>query len=208
MSSEANMNQTPLKSQLWRVFCAVELPQGVRERAAAHIARLRETEPDVSANWDREEKLHITLKFFGEIEASRIADLSNATTRATQSQPPMTIGLEGAGAFHSRGTPRVLWLGVKDEAEKLAHLHQSLEDECEAAGFAREKRAFHPHLTIARVRSPEGAKGLAIAHREMGFELMEFPLTELVLMRSELGTEGSSYTVISRHSLKDDLTAS
>jgi 2'-5' RNA ligase len=201
MSFEEEQPRTQTKPERWRVFYAVELPAHIRARAAEHIARLRDALPEVRASWEREEKLHLTLKFLGEIEASRIAMLSNAAELAAHSFQPFTCGIENAGAFPERGQPRVLWLGVSDASGGLAKLQQALENECARAGFAREERAFRPHLTIARVRAPKGARRLAELHQELGFELMEFPVTELVLIRSELGKGGSRYTVISRHSL-------
>jgi 2'-5' RNA ligase len=187
---------------LVRVFCAVELPSEVRARAAEHIARLRDAVQGARVSWEREEKLHITLKFLGEIAPNRIEALSDAASRAAQRPQPFILALERAGAFPPRGLPRVLWLGISDSSGWLAQLQSGLEDECERIGFAREERPFSPHLTIARIRAPQAARKLARLHQEMGFEAIEFPVKELVVLRSELGPEGSSYMEISRHGLK------
>jgi 2'-5' RNA ligase len=184
-----------------RVFCAVELPAEVRALASEHAALLRERFREVRASWPRAENLHLTLKFLGEIEESRAEALSNAAARAAADSRPFTLKLEGAGAFPRRGAPRVIWLGVADSSGGLAHLQSRLEDECEREGFAREERAFHPHLTLARLRAPQGARALAQSHQETGFEPLEFPVTELVVMLSELGPGGSRYTPLSRHEL-------
>ena len=185
-----------------RVFCAVELSAEVRLRVAGHIDRLRDVVPGVRVSWEREEKLHITLKFLGEIAQSRLQTLAGAASRAVRSTEPFNLALEGAGAFPARGLPRILWLGITDATGLLAQLQSNLEEECERAGFAREERPFRPHLTIARIRAPQAARKLARVHQEMGFEAMEFSVNEMVLMRSELGKAGSSYTEISRHELK------
>jgi 2'-5' RNA ligase len=95
----------------------------------------------------------------------------------------------------------VLWLGVKDHTGALAKLQQHLEDECAQENFPREERAFHPHLTIARLRAPQGAHHLAAKHRDLGFSPIEFPIRELIVLRSELGSNGSRYTVVVRHEL-------
>jgi RNA 2',3'-cyclic 3'-phosphodiesterase len=192
------------RSSLLRVFCAVEFPAEVRARAAEHVARLRSIVPEVRASWERTEKLHITLKFLGEIAPKRVEALSGAALLATQDMHPFMLALSGTGAFPPRGSPRVLWLGIADSSGALVRLQSRLEKECQAAGFAREERSFHPHLTIARIRSPQGARTLAQAHQEMGFEAIEFTVTELVLMRSELGPGGSRYTEISQHCFKRD----
>ena len=183
------------------MFCAVELSAEARERAALHIADLRSRAPDVSAGWERPEKLHITLKFMGEIEQGRVAALSSAAERAARGVPPFDIGIEGVGAFPPRGLPRVLWLGVADTSGVLARLQQRLEDECAGGGFPREDRAFHPHLTIARLRRPRGARFLAALHSEKGFAPAHFCVDALVVLRSELGPGGSRHTELSRHPL-------
>ncbi|HEU4510229.1 MAG TPA: 2'-5' RNA ligase family protein, partial [Pyrinomonadaceae bacterium] len=67
--------------QVWRVFCAVELPDDVREQLRDHIERLRAAVPDVAASWSRVENVHLTLKFFGNVEVDRIALISAAASR-------------------------------------------------------------------------------------------------------------------------------
>jgi 2'-5' RNA ligase len=185
----------------WRVFCAVELPFEVRERASRHIEQLRSAFSYVRASWDRAEKLHITMKFVGEIEQGRVQALSEAAARAAAGASGFKLTIEGAGAFPVRGMPRVLWLGVKDHSNGLARLQSRLEEECDREGFSREQRAFRPHITIARLRSPQGARQLAARHQEMGFEAAEFAVGELTVMRSELAPGGSRYTTLSRHVL-------
>lgn len=192
----------PVSASSLRVFCAIELPAEVRARAAQAIARLREAVPGVRASWERVEKLHLTLKFLGEIERERVETLSGAASRAAQDSTSFILALSGASAFPARGNPRVLWLGIEDSTGALAHLQSRLEAECAAVGFKREERAFHPHLTLARIRAPQGARELAKTHQETGFERIEFGVADLVLMQSHLGPGGSRYTEISRHSLK------
>jgi 2'-5' RNA ligase len=199
-------NQAEAHNERWRVFCAIELPPEVRARAADHAARLRDRSTEARASWPRADNLHLTLKFLGEIARARVEALSNAASRAAQSIQSFNLTIEGAGAFPPRGHPRVLWLGIKDSSGALALLHSRLEDECASAGFAREERPFHPHLTLARIRAPQGARELARSHRETGFAAIEFPVTDLVVMRSDLGPRGSRYTEISRHGLKLDIS--
>lgn len=183
----------------WRVFCAVELPAEVRARVATHIAALRENFPKARASWARADALHITLKFLGEIELSRVEALSQAAREAAARVQSFELVIEGTGIFPPHGSPRVLWLGVQDASGVLARLQQTLDDECARAGFARETREFHPHLTIARLRAPAETRELAALHQEMKFERAAFAAKELVVMRSELGAGGSRYTVISGH---------
>jgi len=80
-------------------------------------------------------------------------------------------------------------------------LQSRLEAESEAAGYPKEQRPFHPHLTIARLRDPRVARALASAHKEMQFDPVVIPVSELVVIRSELSSAGSKYTAVSRHAL-------
>jgi 2'-5' RNA ligase len=185
----------------WRVFCAVELPSEVREKIAGRISRLRKAGSEVRASWAREDALHITLKFIGEVDGGKVDSLSNAAAQAVLGLAPFELAIACAGAFPPHGPPRVLWLGVEDEDGSLAKLQRNLEDACATVGFAREDRKFHPHLTLARIRAPGGARELARIHKELPFHSLAFRVDSLVVMRSELNPKGSRYSVISRHAL-------
>jgi len=185
----------------WRVFCAVELPDDVRARLQEHIARLRKEVPDPAASWSRVENIHLTLKFFGNVALDRIAKISAAATRTTEQFSKFQIGVGNTGVFPRPSRAQVLWIGVSDPAGKLSALQQQFETECAAAGFQKDDRAYKPHLTIARLRKPEGARQLAYTHLNTNFPTIEVPLHELVVFRSELSSKGSRYTAISRHQI-------
>lgn len=182
-----------------RVFCAVELPEEVRSAVAAHAARLRREFPDARASWARPEGLHITLKFIGEVEAPRVESLARAAAAAVGGFDPFRLSIEESGTFPPRGAARVLWLGVKDGSGQLARLQRRLEQECATAGFPPEPRAFKPHLTVARLRTP--SHPLSEAHRRTTFGPYDFGVTELLVIRSQLGPGGSRYTPLSHHAL-------
>ena len=185
----------------WRVFVAIEIPAEIRKRIAQHIARLRHEVPEVRATWSREENLHLTLKFLGDIPPTRVEALSRAAEQSTRNLHPFELRVAGCGSFPPRGTPRVLWIGIDDQQSLLDRLYGALEDNCTEEGFGRERRPFNPHLTIARIRRPLGARSLAELHNQTGFERMAFAVDELRVIRSELSSEGSPYTVLSSHPL-------
>ena len=190
------------RGETLRVFCAVGLPDEVREAAAAHVARLREEFQGARASWARPESLHVTLKFLGEIEAARVETLARAASAAAEGFAPFGLTAEGTGTFPTRGAARVLWLGLKDPSGQLARLQRRLEEECEAAGFAREPRAYKPHLTVARLRTPKDAHTLSEAHRRSTFGPHPFSASGLTVFRSELGPGGARYTPLSLHSFQ------
>lgn len=188
-----------LNPPVWRVFCAIEIPRDVRDQLLAHIEHLREAVPQAQASWSRAESIHLTLKFFGNIEQDQVERLSAAASRVTRRYSPFQIGLGGSGIFPPRGTPRVLWIGVNDPSGQFADMQQQFEIECAKEGFPKDERAFHPHLTLARIRKPPGSRTLAESHKGIEFEPVEVSVSELLLFRSELSSEGSKYTIISRH---------
>jgi len=193
----------PSASTPWRVFCAVELPDDVRLQLQAHILQLRKEIPDAAASWSRVENIHLTLKFFGNVAVDRVSTISAAASRAANEFAPFQIGIGRTGVFPKPSRAQVLWIGVSDPAGNLLSLQQNLEDQCSMEGFAKEDRAFRPHLTIARIRKPEGAKRLAGAHLRMKFANAEIKVSELIVFRSELSSKGSKYTAISRQQLSD-----
>jgi 2'-5' RNA ligase len=210
-----------------RVFVAIELPQHLRARILGHIDRLRSATPKARASWSRADNLHLTLKFLGDIPVTDVERLSAAASIAARKVEPFELIVEGCGAFPPRGQPRVLWIGILPEppADRgpragnphgvgdagrsdlsasplpLCSLHSALENECAGAGFAREPRPFHPHLTIARLRQPHGSRQLATIHKEIGFKREAIDVSELAVIRSELRSEGARHTIVSRHAL-------
>lgn len=192
------------QQNLLRLFAAVELSEEARRAAAAHAARLRATLPQgVRVGWERAEKLHLTLKFFGGVEPERAGALSDALTRAAANARPFALSLETTGVFPTPARPAVLWLGLTDQTGELSRLHARLEDECATADFPRERRPFRPHVTLARVRAAtHDTRRLARQHLELLFAPVTFPVSEIILVSSRLGPGGSVYTPLSRHTLE------
>jgi RNA 2',3'-cyclic 3'-phosphodiesterase len=193
----------PLEPQPeWRVFCAIDIPEHVKSFIADHAERLAHQFPDARVKLERSRKLHITLKFLGEIEVESLGELSRAAERAVADFRPFKVAVERKGVFPKVGKPRVLWLGITDETRQLARLQQALEDACVEAGFARQLRSFKPHLTIARILSSHRTQGLVAAHLNANFCPQGFKVGEILIMRSELLPSSSVYTTISRHLLR------
>lgn len=183
----------------FRTFIAIELTSEVRARVAQHIACLRHELPDVRASWSREDNLHLTLKFLGNVPVADIPKVSDAVASATKSVSSFELTFSDCGAFPPRGRPSVLWLGTQGSGLQI--LHTAIEEELAEAGFARESRPFHPHLTIARLRQSAGARELAELHQNLGFARISLAVSEVVVFRSELLKQGSKHTAISRHKL-------
>ena len=158
--------------QTFRIFCAIELTENVRSRIQSHVDHLRAASPEDHASWSRIENIHLTLKFFGNVEEGRVAKIAKAGDRTVADFSPFDIFIKGSGSFPKPSQARVLWIGVEDPTGKLSELNRKFENECRDEGFAKEDRTFRPHLTIARIRKPTGARALAEMHQQLGFEQM------------------------------------
>jgi 2'-5' RNA ligase len=186
---------------MWRIFVAIELPAPVRRKLIEHIGRLRTLVPDARASWVREDNLHLTLKFLGDVPITKVELVAQAAQGAARIVQPFELIVGGCGSFPTTGQPRVLWIGIEDSSGHLALLHQTLDAGCAKAGFACEQRPFHPHLTIARLRQPRGSRHLAELHKELGFEPETVFVSDLTVIRSELHSEGARHTIVARHAL-------
>ena len=185
----------------YRTFVAIELPPALRAKLIEHIQQLRREAPDARASWSRENNLHLTLKFLGNVPGGEIPKLSGAIARAVTAVRPFELRVAGCGVFPPKGRPNVLWIGVMDVERELAQLYRRMEDECSHVGFPREQRSFHPHLTIARLRKHGDERRLAEVHQKLEFNNGTFSVSEVVVFKSELLPHGSKHTPISRHLL-------
>ncbi|HYX31036.1 MAG TPA: RNA 2',3'-cyclic phosphodiesterase [Pyrinomonadaceae bacterium] len=192
------------RDQTYRTFVAIELPPKVRVRIAKYIDELRRNCLNVRASWTREENLHLTLKFLGDVPAAQIANVSRAIEHTAGVCSRLDLVISGCGVFPPHGQPKVLWIGVMDVSGELARLQRILDLNCGEIGLPPEARKFHPHLTIARLRSARDARVLGDLHKTSGFESTTVEVRELSLMRSELSSQGSRYIALARHYLNEN----
>jgi 2'-5' RNA ligase len=175
-----------------RTFVCIEVPETIKERIASLQQELRRSDAQIS--WVKPSNIHLTIKFLGNVPASKIETVRLAVERAASSIREFEIEVGVAGCFPAPRNPRVLWVGLTSLPESLKQLHAGIEDELEREGFARESKRFSPHLTIGRVRAPKGASRVAEDLIAKGFEPERFQAREVIVMRSDLNSKGSIYT--------------
>jgi RNA 2',3'-cyclic 3'-phosphodiesterase len=185
-----------------RVFVAVDISDEAREKVEAYIETLRREFKQIRVGWDKPEKLHLTLKFLGDTDEKQLIELEKISAEISAEITNFKLQIVNTGVFPNTRNPRVLGIDVKDEAKSLAKINDRLEAGGEQIGFARDRRAFVPHLTIGRVREPHKARELANKHLQNGFEPVEFMVSEIVIYESRLLPTGSVYSDVSRHTLK------
>jgi 2'-5' RNA ligase len=183
-----------------RLFVAVELGAPVERVVAAAIERGRPSAPD--AKWVRSDASHLTLAFLGHRPDEDVARIASALEPAAEKHRELALGAQGVGTFGASHHPRVLWLGVSGDVERLRSLHREVEAALTPCGYVPEDRDFSPHLTLARARSPKGDAGLAEAAERLGaIACPPSPVREIILFKSELSPKGARYTALHRLAL-------
>ncbi len=177
-----------------RTFLAIELPPGIKYLIEGIKERLM---PELKGiRWTRPEGMHLTLKFFGDVFQDDVDRISEVVERNVRDIVPMGLDVGSPGAFPSLKKPRVLWLGIGGDVQRLEVLQVAIERDLEECGFPGEKRPFKPHLTLgraqSRVRIISGVEALIGGIEELG--VFRFDARELILFESELKPGGAVYT--------------
>jgi 2'-5' RNA ligase len=176
-----------------RAFLAIDLPDGLRAHLALVQGELKRSQADV--RWVPVGNIHLTLKFFGNVPDEDIGSLALAARQVAAEEEPFQLRVTMAGAFPSHRSPRVVWLGLGGDVVPLTRLYQKLEKAFAALGHLPEGRAFHPHLTLGRVKSPANREKLARMLATMPpVDWPPFAVKELILFQSVLSPQGSKYT--------------
>lgn len=177
-----------------RCFVSVDLP-GDLEPAVEEVQReLRDTGADL--NPVEPGKVHVTLKFLGEVEDERVEDVESAVRGAAEPMEPFDARFEGVGVFPSRDYIRVIWIGA-DGGGGFVELAERIEDAAAELGFEREDREFVPHATVARMKSGRGKdRVLDVLDRYEGRVFGSCRVDRVRLKRSVLRPEGAKYSDI------------
>jgi 2'-5' RNA ligase len=180
---------------LIRSFLAIELPKPILRKIEEVQGDLRSTHAEV--RWINPEKIHLTLKFFGNIEESRIESIFKSIEEPIRSTLPFSLKVRGVGAFPNLKNPRVIWMGLVEGREVLISFQEQMEIQLKKIGFQPEDRPFHPHLTLGRMKSSRGKEELVRGmekHKEEEFG--DFQVERVVLFKSDLRPTGPIYTLL------------
>lgn len=177
-----------------RLFVALRPPPAIRRS----LLDIMEGVP--AARWQDDEHLHITLRFIGAVERPVAEDIAVALSQVVAPAP--RVSLTGVGGFETRGRTDTLWAGLTPH-DALAALHRKVDQACVRAGLEPERRAYLPHITVARLARSAGV-GFAIDEWLATHSAMvsaPFPLRHLVLYQSHLGRDGATYEPVARWAL-------
>jgi 2'-5' RNA ligase len=187
-----------------RTFIAVELSPRVISRAGALIDELRVVGAEI--NWVRPQQMHLTLKFLGDVADTEAPDICRVINQVAADFEPFEVVCRGAGAFPNVNDPRTLWIGIQDGAEELKELQAAIDDALHVKlGYGKERRGFHPHLTIGRVKHvpPEKREQLAeLLEQQADFDADLAIVDEVVTFASFLGRGGPRHDPIDHAELR------
>jgi 2'-5' RNA ligase len=192
--------------QQLRCFVAIELEEDIRRAIDQTQALLKGAPAGKHCRWVRPEGIHLTLKFLGDVPENRIDSIAEAIREAAADHERFHISFASLGCFPNARLPRVTWIGVEDPSGTLQRLQRDVEARLSELGYPPERRAFHPHLTLARTkkvsRQEQAALGELVQRTRID-QLGEMEVREISLMRSELRPSGSVYTQLAVAHLGD-----
>jgi len=139
--------------KLIRTFIAVPVPEplfNLREKLKATIS-----EKTGKIRWLRKDQIHLTVKFLGDTTEDSINDVRHVMQKVADEFKPFNISIQKTGCFPKIERPRVMWIGVSGELDKLYQLVEKIQKKLNPLGFPKDEKKYHPHITIARAKYPQ-----------------------------------------------------
>lgn len=179
-----------------RIFVALNIPDEVKDQLFDIIDELH---IDKSLKWESKEKIHLTLKFVGEVDEELIPQIINELTFLEQYKTQI-LQITGFGFFFHFKEPKVLWAGLK-YSDELKNIAERLNDFFVKYGIEKENRPFKPHLTLMRIKNNPGDNFIN-KFKNSKFEPISFQSNSISLIKSELKPSGAVYTEIKKYKLR------
>ncbi len=174
-----------------RLFIALPLGQEVERYLSSIIDELKPH--GGSVKWVAPQNVHLTVRFLGDTEEQRVPKIKQLLDKVASEYPTVATTIDRLGAFPNLRRPRVIWAGIHDNVDRLEKLARQVELGVRKLRFEKETKGFKPHLTLARIRKPQGLEQL-IAHLEsFVLEPQVLTLDRLVLFKSTLTPKGPIY---------------
>jgi len=180
-----------------RAFLAADLAVATVRRIAQAQASLRQAAESrgYRVTWVDPSRMHVTLKFLGDIRPDLVPAIGERLGRELRALRPFEVECAGMGAFPSTERPRVLWAGFWGE-EAVANVARAVEATMVDLGMAAEDRAFHAHVTLARVKQASGPADFLAEYSGTSFGISS--IGDVVLYQSTLNTKGPEYRALLR----------
>lgn len=191
-----------------RSFLAFELPQDIKQIVTRVSGEIRKSSLDV--RWVRPEFIHLTVVFMGDIQSEQIPLMVESLKAVCSNHEPFRIVLKPMGCFPNSRNPRVIWLGIDGDLERMSRLRDDLQQALSPFGIKEEERAFRPHLTLGRFKKPtkRPTEMEQLLATYGGLSSPACTLDELVMFRSDLKPGGAVYTRVLSWPLAGDSSQS
>jgi 2'-5' RNA ligase len=188
-----------------RAFIAVHIPLEVKQKLQREIDVLWDLIRGDIIRWVKPAGIHLTLKFLGEITEGQVGEIQQVLQQDLALLPSLTISVGGFGCFPNPHRPRVLWVGIVGNNRPLLTVQSVIDQKLHSLGFDRERRPFHPHLTLGRVRRNLSLADLDLLQDvldsyEIG-QIGQFEVRKISLIRSILKPTGAEYSILGEYPL-------
>jgi 2'-5' RNA ligase len=183
-----------------RLFIALPISEEIRKECQA-LQEIGKTKTS-SVKWVDPKQIHLTLVFLGWTDPSLRAEVDGLIQTVSEESPPFSIDVTGLGVFPRLQSPKVVWVGIPEEAA-LMKLQHDLAEKIGSLGIPLEKRPYRPHLTLGRVK--EGAVSDPFIHwitQERDIQIGRCDFSQVALMESQLRPGGSQYECLFASPLK------
>jgi 2'-5' RNA ligase len=193
-------------SERSRLFIAVAIPGEVKAKMEAAQAELRRVLPERTVRWARREQFHLTLRFLGDVQAARVEALGEALRAACRGFGALHLRAERVGFFPDLRRPRVVWVGVQDQAEQLPRLQAAVELATREYTTEEKEERFTGHVTLARIKGIKRPEAEALGQAAAGMAERLFghwTAYQVELMRSELLPQGARHSTLASIALAD-----
>ena len=180
-----------------RLFVALEIPYDIRKEIIDYRDRLY---PESAAvRWEPVEKMHITLKFLGDVEINLQDRIINILESLASKSKKIECSFEKFGLFYKGKVPGILWAGLKENRE-LENLALLIDDSLAELNFEKEKRKFKSHITLLRLKGKEDRNKIQ-KFLEFDFPELRFTADSFTLFKSKLLPAGSVYSTLKSFNL-------
>lgn len=181
-----------------RIFTAFPIPTGVKKELVKTQTEIGRLNSSIPIKWTEEWNMHVTLDFLGELEETQVEKIKEILNNIVPRHKSFNYWLDHLGGFPNAQRPNVLVAKVGEDQAQSVRLHAEIYTTLKEKGLISETRLWQPHITLGRIKNePIDIKGLD----KIKLEKTSWPVTEIVLMKSELLPRGPVYTILGKYLL-------
>lgn len=186
-----------------RSFLAFDLPDDIMDQVTLFSKEIKRS--PLNVKWVNVKNIHLTVVFMGNIKANNIPEIEENIEKVCSRYSKFDLSLRGPGVFPNIRRPRVIWLGLEGDLERMSFFRDALQKQLQPFGIKQEKRKFKPHLTLGRFRKTKNninnslLEDILIHNKDLSSPVVV--LNRLFFIKSELKPSGAEYTKLNSWSL-------